>query len=151
MTLAEISIRRPVFTLVISLLILLFGAVSVSRLGVREFPSVDPPTISITTSYPGAAAEIMQAQITEPIEEAVNTVAGIETLTSNSREGVSTITAQFSLDADIEAAASDVRDAMSRVVRQLPPDVDPPIIAKADADANPIFGISLASDKRTQL
>jgi multidrug efflux pump len=150
-TLAEVSIRRPVFTLVISLLILLFGAVSVSRLGVREFPSVDPPTISITTSYPGAAAEIMQAQITEPIEEAVNTVAGIETLTSNSREGASTITAQFSLDTDIEAAASDVRDAMSRVVRQLPPDVDPPIIAKADADANPIFGISLASDSRTQL
>ncbi|MEJ1963198.1 MAG: efflux RND transporter permease subunit [Gammaproteobacteria bacterium] len=151
MTLAEVSIRRPVFTIVLSLLILLFGAVSVLRLGVREFPSVDPPTISITTSYPGAAAEIMQAQITEPIEEAVNTVAGIETLTSNSREGTSTITATFSLDTDIEAAASDVRDAMSRVVRQLPPDVDPPIIAKADADANPIFGISLASDHRSQL
>ena len=151
MTLAEVSIRRPVFTIVISLLILLFGAVSVSRLGVREFPSVDPPTISITTSYPGAAAEIVQAQITEPIEEAVNTVAGIETLTSNSREGVSSISAEFSLDTNLEAAASDVRDALARVVRNLPPDVDPPIISKADADANPIFGISLASDSRTQL
>jgi hydrophobe/amphiphile efflux-1 (HAE1) family protein len=150
-TLAEVSIRRPVFTIVISLLILLFGAVSVSRLGVREFPSVDPPTISITTSYPGAAAEIVQAQITEPIEEAVNTVAGIETLTSNSREGVGSITAEFSLDTNLEAAASDVRDALARVVRNLPPDVDPPIISKADADANPIFGISLASDSRTQL
>ena len=151
MTLAEVSIRRPVFTIVISLLILLFGAVSVSRLGVREFPSVDPPTISITTSYPGAAAEIVQAQITEPIEEAVNTVAGIATLTSNSREGVSSITAEFSLDTNLEAAASDTRDALARVVRNLPPDVDPPIISKADADANPIFGISLASDSRTQL
>lgn len=151
MTLAELSIRRPVFTIVISLLILLFGAVSATRLGVREFPSVDPPTISITTSYPGAAAEIVQAQITEPLEEAVNTVAGIETLTSNSREGVSAITAQFSLESDIEAVASDVRDAMARAVRQLPPDVDPPIVSKADADSNPIFGISLASDRRTQL
>ena len=151
MTLAEVSIRRPVFTIVISLLILLFGAVSVPQLGVREFPSVDPPTISITTSYPGAAAEIVQAQITEPIEEAVNTVAGIETLTSNSREGVSSISAEFSLDTNIEAAASDVRDALARVVRQLPPDVDPPVISKADADSNPIFGISLASERRTQL
>ncbi len=151
MTLAEVSIRRPVFTMVISLLILLFGAVSVTRLGVREYPSVDPPTISITTSYPGAAAEIVQAQITEPIEEAVNTVAGVETLTSNSREGASTITAQFSLDTNLEAAASDTRDALARVVRFLPPDIDPPIISKADADANPIFGISLASDRRTQL
>jgi multidrug efflux pump len=150
-TLAEVSIRRPVFTIVISLLILLFGAVSVPRLGVREFPSVDPPTISITTSYPGAAAEIVQAQITEPIEETVNTVAGIETLTSSSREGVSAISAEFSLDTNLEAAASDVRDALARVVRFLPPDVDPPIISKADADANPIFGISLASDRRTQL
>jgi multidrug efflux pump subunit AcrB len=118
-TLAEISIRRPVFTLVISLLILLFGAVSLPRLGVREYPSVDPPTISITTSYPGAAAEIMQAQITEPIEEAVNTVAGIVTLTSNSREGASSITAEFSLDTNIEAAASDVRDALATPTRYL--------------------------------
>ena len=151
MTLAEVSIRRPVFTIVISLLILLFGAVSIPQLGVREYPSIDPPSISITTSYPGAAAEVVQAQITEPIEEAVNTVAGIETLTSNSREGASSISAEFSLETNIEAAASDVRDALARVVRRLPPDVDPPIIAKADADSNPIFGISLASERRTQL
>jgi len=150
-TLAEVSIHRPVFTIVVSLLILLFGAVSVTRLGVREYPSVDPPTISITTNYPGAAAEIVQAQVTEPIEEAVNTVAGIDTLTSNSREGSSVITATFSLDTDLEAAASDTRDALSRVVRFLPPDVDPPILAKADADSNPIFGLSISSDHRSQL
>src|SRR6185295_13808318 len=100
----------------------ILGAVSVTRLGVREYPSVDPPTISITTSYSGAAAEVMQAQITEPIEEAVNTVAGLETLTSNSREGLSQITAEFALDTDLDAAASDVRDALARVVRRLPPD-----------------------------
>ncbi|MEJ0035966.1 MAG: efflux RND transporter permease subunit [Gammaproteobacteria bacterium] len=151
MKLAEVSIERPVFTIVVSLLILLFGAVSVTRLGVREYPSVDPPTISITTSYPGAAAEIVQAQVTEPIEEAVNTVAGIDTLTSSSREGSSVITAQFSLDTDLEAAASDTRDALSRVVRFLPPDIEPPIVAKADADSNPIFGLSLSSDHRSQL
>jgi hydrophobe/amphiphile efflux-1 (HAE1) family protein len=151
MTLAELSIRRPVFTIVISLLIVLFGAVSVTRLGVREYPSVDPPSISITTSYPGAAAEVIQAQITEPIEEAVNTVAGIETLTSNSREGASQISADFSLDTDLETAASDVRDALSRVIRNLPPDVNPPIIAKADADSTPIFGVMLSSERRTQL
>ncbi len=93
----------------------------------------------------------MQAQVTEPIEEAVNTVAGIDTLTSNSREGSSVITAQFSLDTDLEAAASDTRDALSRVVRFLPPDIDPPILAKADADSNPIFGLSISSDHRSQL
>jgi len=151
MTLAEVSIRRPVFTIVISLLIVLFGTVSATRLGVREYPSVDPPSISITTSYPGAAAEVMQAQITEPIEEAINTVAGIRTLTSTSREGASQISAEFSLDTDLETAASDVRDALARVVRSLPPDINPPVLAKADADSTPIFGITLASDRRTQL
>ena len=106
MTLAEVSIRRPVFTIVVSLLILLFGAVSVTRLGVREYPSVDPPTISITTSYSGAAAEVMQAQITEPIEEAVNTVAGLETLTSNSREGLSQITAELTVPRGMPVTAA---------------------------------------------
>src|SRR5688572_15590521 len=116
MKLAEVSIRRPVFTIVISLLITLFGAMSVTNLGVREYPAVDPPTISITTAYPGAAAEVVQAQITEPIEEAVNGVAGIKTLTSVSREGASQINAEFDLGADLETAASDVRDQLARAV-----------------------------------
>src|SRR3954453_14115074 len=100
MTLAEISLRRPVLTIVISVLITLFGGVGLTQLGVREYPAVDPPSISITTSYPGAAAEVVQAQITEPLEEAINTVAGIETLTSVSREGSSQINAEFSLETD---------------------------------------------------
>jgi multidrug efflux pump len=151
MTLAEISIRRPVFTIVVSLLIVLFGVIGLGELGVREYPAVDPPTISITTSYPGAAAEVVQSQITEPIEEAVNTVAGIKTLTSTSREGASQINAEFSLGADLDTAASDVRDQLARAVRNMPPDANPPILNKANADSNPIFGLALSSSSRSQL
>ena len=151
MTLAEISIRRPVFTIVMSLLITLSGVIGLARLGVREYPSVDPPTISITTAYAGAAADVVQAQITEPIEEALNTVAGVQTLTSNSREGASQVSAEFSLDTNLETAASDVRDQLARAVRYLPPDVNPPILNKADADSTPIFGLALSSATRTQL
>jgi hydrophobe/amphiphile efflux-1 (HAE1) family protein len=151
MTLAEISIRRPVLTIVASVLITLFGVIGLTGLGVREYPSVDPPTISITTAYVGAAAEVVQAQITEPIEEALNTVAGIKTLASTSREGASQVTAEFSLDTNLETAASDVRDQLARAVRYLPPDVNPPILNKADADSSPIFGLALSSNARTQL
>jgi hydrophobe/amphiphile efflux-1 (HAE1) family protein len=151
MTLAEISIRRPVLTIVISVLITLFGLISLSQLGVREYPAVDPPTLSMSTAYPGAAAEVMQSQITEPIEEAINTVAGIRTLTSTSREGASQVSAEFSLDTDIDTAASDVRDQVARAVRNLPPDVNPPVLNKAHADSSPIFGLALSSERRTQL
>ncbi len=151
MKIAELSIRRPVLTVVVSLLILLMGGISLFNLPIREYPAVDPPTVSITTSYPGAAADIIQAQITEPIEEAVNSVAGIVTLTSNSREGASIISAEFSLDTDLDTAASDVRDQLSRAVRSLPSDVNPPILNKANADSTPIFGIALSSQYRSQL
>jgi multidrug efflux pump len=151
MKLSELSIRRPVFTIVLSLFIVLLGSLSLARLPVREYPAVDPPTVSITTAYPGAAAEIVQAQVTEPIEEAVNAVAGIVTLTSTSREGASVITAEFSLDTDLDTAASDVRDQLSRAARYLPADVNPPILNKANADSSPIFGIALSSATRSQL
>ncbi|MFL6548669.1 MAG: efflux RND transporter permease subunit [Povalibacter sp.] len=151
MTLAEVSIRRPVFTIVVSLLILLAGMISVMQLGVREYPAVDPPTLSVSTSYPGAAAEVVEAQITEPIEEAINAVAGIRTLTSTSREGASQISAEFSLDTDLDTAASDVRDQIARAVRSLPPDANPPILNKAHADSQPIFGLALSSATRSQL
>lgn len=151
MKLAELSIRRPVLTIVISLFILLLGGISVFELPVREYPAVDPPTVSITTAYAGAAAEIVQAQVTETIEQAVNTVAGIETLASVSREGASIITAEFSLDTDLDVAASDVRDQLSRAVRRLPVDVNPPILNKSDADSSPIFGLALSSRHRSQL
>ncbi|MBX3747635.1 MAG: efflux RND transporter permease subunit [Verrucomicrobiae bacterium] len=151
MTAAEIGIRRPVLTIVIALLIVIAGIIGLTQLGVREYPAVDPPTLSINTSYVGAAAEVVQAQITEPIEEAINTVAGIRTLTSTSREGVSQVSAEFSLDTDLDAAASDVRDQVARAVRNLPPDVNPPVLNKAHADSSPIFGIALRSERRSQL
>jgi hydrophobe/amphiphile efflux-1 (HAE1) family protein len=151
MSIAEICIRRPVLTIVISLFILLAGGLSLFQLGVREYPAIDPPTLSISTAYPGAAAEVVQAQITEPIEEAVNSVAGIRTLTSTSREGASQISAEFSLDTDIDTAASDVRDQVARAVRNLPIDANPPVLNKAHADSQPIFGIVLSSEQRSQL
>lgn len=151
MKLAELSIRRPVLTIVVSLLILLMGGISLVRMPVREYPAVDPPTISITTAYPGAAADVVQAQVTEPIEEAVNSVAGIVSLTSSSREGASIISAEFSLDTDLDTAAGDVRDQLSRAARYLPADINPPILNKANADSTPIFGIALSSSSRSQL
>lgn len=151
MTLAEISIKRPVLAIVMSLFITIFGLISFSRLGVREYPAVDPPTITITTSYPGAASEVIEAQITEPLEEAINSVAGIRTLTSTSREGNSQIVAEFTLDTPLDVAASDVRDQISRAARNLPPDANPPIINKSNADSSPIFGLALSSDTRSPL
>jgi multidrug efflux pump subunit AcrB len=151
MDLAELSIRRPVLTIVVSVLITVVGVISFLNLGVREYPAVDPPTLSVSTSYPGAAAEVIEAQITEPLEEAINSVAGIRTLTSTSREGTSQITAEFTLGTDLDTAASDVRDQISRAVRNLPPDCNPPILIKSNADSNPIFGLALQSDHRSQL
>lgn len=151
MKLAEISIHRPVLTIVISVLIMAAGLISLTKLGVREYPAIDPPTLTISTNYAGAAAEVIEAQITQPLEEAVNSVAGIRTLTSTSREGSSQITAEFTIDTDLDTAASDVRDQVSRAVRNLPPDANPPILTKANADSNPLFGIALRSDRRSQL
>lgn len=148
---AEIFIRRPVLTVVLSLFITIFGCISYSRLGVREYPAVDPPTITISTTYPGAAAEVIEAQITQPLEEAINSVAGIRTLNSTSREGASVITVEFSLETDLNTAASDVRDQLSRAIRNLPADVNPPVINKSNADSSPIFGLMLSSPSRSQL
>src|SRR5688500_12871648 len=129
-SLTETIIRRPVLAIVLSVLITLFGGLSCTQLGVREYPAVDPPTITITTPYPGAAADVVEAQSTEPLEEAINSVAGIRTLTSTSREGTSQITAEFTLETPLDTAASDVRDQLSRAQRNLPPDANPPILNK---------------------
>ncbi len=151
MTLYTISIRRPVLAIVMSITIVLFGLLGFSFLGVREFPSLDPPNISVSTSYRGASAEVIESQITEPLESAVNAVDGIRTLTSTSRDGRSTVQTEFDLGTDLERAANDIRDQVSRAMRDLPPDADPPIIWKADADAFPIAGISVRSDRRNLL
>lgn len=151
MSISSISIRRPVLATVMSLAILLFGALGLSYLGVREFPSVDPPVISITTNYTGANAEIIESQITEPLEEAVSSVEGVRTISSVSRDGRSTVTVEFNLETNIEAAANDVRDKVAGAQYSLPPDTDPPIVRKSDADAFPIMFINIQSDQRSLL
>ena len=124
MSLYSLSIRRPVLAIVMSITIVLFGLIGFGQLGVREFPSVDPPVITVSTSYRGANADVIESQITEPLEDSINGIAGIRTLTSVSREGRSTITVEFDLASDIEQAANDVRDRVFRALANLPPDVD---------------------------
>ena len=151
MNFAEIFIRRPVLTLVSSLLIVLFGLIGLQYLGVRQFPAVEPPVVTVTTDYPGSNAQIIESQITEPLEQSINGISGIRTLTSVSSEGRSNITVEFTVGTDLEAAANDVRDRVSRAIRQLPPDVNPPSVAKSDADANPIIFLAVQSSKRDLL
>jgi multidrug efflux pump len=151
MNISSVSINRPVLASVISILLVLFGIVGFSFLGVREFPSVDPPIITVTTNYTGANADIIESQVTEPLEESINGIAGIRSLTSTSSDGRSTISVEFELDVDLEAAANDVRDRVSRAIKTLPPDVDPPITVKSDADASSIVAMTIQSDQRSLL
>ncbi len=151
MSLSSLSIQRPVLASVFTIVILLFGMIGMTFLGVREFPSVDPPIISVRTSYPGANSDVIETQITEPLEQAINAVPGIRTLTSTSRQGSSHITVEFELSVDMETAANDVRDKVSQARRMLPRDVDPPIVSKADADASPIMFVTVESETRNLL
>lgn len=150
-SLSTTSIQRPVLAVVMSLIIIIFGLIGFSYLGVREYPSVEPPVINVSTSYTGANAEIIESQITEPLEESINGISGIKTLTSSSRDGRSNITVEFDLGIDLETAANDVRDRVSRSLGLLPRDIDPPIVSKADADSNPIFFLNVKSEKRSML
>lgn len=151
MSLSSLSIRRPVLATVMSIVIVIFGIIGYNYLGVREYPAVDPPIVTVSTNYVGANADVIESQITEPLEESINGIAGIRTLTSVSREGRSTITVEFDLEVDMEAAANDVRDRVSRAIQRLPPDVDNPIVSKADADSSPIVFLSVSSDIRNPL
>ncbi len=148
MSLSSVSIRRPVLASVLSILIIVFGFIGYAYLGVREFPAVDPPTISVTTSYRGASADIIESQITEPLEESVNGISGIRTIVSISRDQQSTVTVEFDLGSDLDAAANDVRDRVARAVRNLPVDADPPTVAKADANATAIIMLTVQSTTR---
>ncbi len=150
-SLSSISIKRPVLAIVMSLVILIFGGIGISLLGVREYPSVDPPVINVSTSYVGANSDVILAQITEPLEEQINGIQGIKSLNSTSADGRSNITVEFEVGADLEAAANDVRDKVSGAQRSLPPDADPPVVSKADADSQPIVGVNVKSDSRSLL
>ena len=151
MNISELSIRRPVMATVLTLIILLFGLIGYTSLGVREYPSVDNPIISVSCSYPGANADVIENQITEPLEQNINGIPGIRSLSSVSRQGSSRITVEFELSVDLETAANDVRDKVSRAQRYLPRDCDPPTVSKADADASPILMVTIQSDKRSLL
>jgi multidrug efflux pump len=151
MSLSSVSINRPVLAIVMSLLIVIFGAIGFRSLAIREYPSVDPPIITVQTSYTGASADVIQSQITEPLEEGINGIAGIRNLSSTSRDGASTITVEFDLGVDLEAATNDVRDKVSSAQGRLPRDVDPPTVSKANADSSPIILSYLSSSSRTLL
>ena len=151
MNISELIIRRPVLSTVLTLIILLFGFIGYNSLGVREYPSVDNPIISVSCSYPGANADVIENQITEPLEQNINGIPGIRSLSSTSSQGSSRITVEFELSVDLETAANDVRDKVSRAQRYLPRDCDPPTVSKADADASPILMVTIGSDKRSLL
>lgn len=151
MSLSATCIRRPVLTIVMSIIVVLFGVIGFTYLGVREYPNVDPAIISVNTSYAGANANVIESQITAILEEDVSAVPGIRTINSTSREGRSSITIEFELGVDLETAANDVRDKVAGAVGNLPPDADPPVVSKADADASPIVIISVSSSSRSLL
>jgi hydrophobe/amphiphile efflux-1 (HAE1) family protein len=152
MSLPSLSLRRPVLAIVLNIVIIIFGGIGFSFLGIRDYPSIDPPIINVRTSYSGANPDIIESQITEPLEKAINGIAGIKNISSSSSQGSSNITVEFNLGEDLEAAANDVRDKVSQATRQLPQDLDaPPVVAKADANAQPILSMTVQSDTRNQL
>lgn len=152
MSLSTLSIKRPVLTIVMNVAIILFGIIGYTFLGVREFPSIDPAQISVRTSYAGANADIIESQITEPLEKAINSIDGIRNITSSSNQGSSNITIEFELEKNLEEAANDVRDKVSQAVRSLPQDIDaPPVVSKADADSEPIITMTVQSATRNPL
>lgn len=151
MNISELSIRRPVLATVFILIIFLLGIIGYTYLGVREYPNIDNPIITVSVGYPGANAEIIENQITEPLEQNINGIPGIRSLTSQSSQGSCRITVEFELSVDLETAANDVRDKVSRAQRYLPRDCDPPTVSKADADASPIIQISIQSETRSLL
>ncbi len=152
MNISEFSLRRPVFAIVLNIAIVVFGLIGYKFLGVRDYPALDPPNINVRTSYPGANAEIIETQITEPLEKAINGIAGIKNITSQSSQGSSNITVEFNLGTPLEEAANDVRDKVSQAARQLPTDLDaPPVVSKADASNDPVITLLLQSNIRNAL
>src|SRR5262245_9687424 len=146
MKLSDIAIRRPVLASMMSAALILFGAIAYTRLPVREFPDVDPPIVSVNTTLRGANPRVMESAVTDILEEELSTIPGLRTLTSSSAEETSNITLEFTLDRDLEAAAQDVRDKVSRVRGRLPQEILEPVVAKQEADAQPFFWFALSGD-----
>ncbi|MEO5985095.1 MAG: efflux RND transporter permease subunit, partial [Ferruginibacter sp.] len=152
MNISEFSLRRPIFAIVLNIAIVLFGLIGYNFLGVRDYPALDPPNIGVRASYPGANAEIIETQITEPLEKAINGIAGIKNITSQSSQGNCNITVEFNLGANLEEAANDVRDKVSQALRNLPSDLEaPPVVSKADNSNEPVVIMLLQSNARNAL
>ena len=152
MNISELSLRRPVLAMVMNVVIVLFGLIGFKFLGVRDYPAIDPPNISVRTSYPGANADVIETQVTEPLEKSINGIAGIKNITSTSSNGTSNINVEFDLSINLESAANDVRDKVSQALRSLPSDLDaPPVVSKADASSDPILSMTVQSNTRNQL
>ncbi|MBW8685734.1 efflux RND transporter permease subunit [Chitinophaga rhizophila] len=152
MSLPSLSLKRPVFAIVMNIIIVIFGLVGFNFLGVRDFPAIDPPIVNVRTSYAGANSDIIETQITEPLEKSINGIAGIKNISSSSSQGSSNITVEFELSIDLEAAANDVRDKVSQALRNLPPDIDaPPVVSKEDANSDYILSMTVQSNIRNQL
>ena len=152
MNISELSLRRPVFAIVMNIIIIVFGIIGFSFLGVRDYPAIDPPNVNVGTTYSGANADIIESQITEPLEKAINGIAGIKNITSSSSVGRSNINIEFELSVDLEAAANDVRDKVSQAVRSLPQDLtSPPVVSKADANSDAIISMTVQSNTKNQL
>jgi hydrophobe/amphiphile efflux-1 (HAE1) family protein len=152
MIISDIALKRPVGSIVLSLIIVLLGAVGFTFLGVRLYPAIDPPVITVQASYTGANAEIVESQITEPLEKSINGIEGVKSISSQSAIGSSTITVEFNLGADLEKAANDVRDKVSQAMRSLPQDIDaPPTVTKADANGDPIIMLVAESSKMNDI
>ncbi|WP_276090827.1 efflux RND transporter permease subunit [Pedobacter sp. JY14-1] len=149
MSISTISIKRPVLAIVMNLMILLFGVIGYYFLGIREYPNIDPTVVSVRTSYPGANADIIESQITEPLEKSINGIDGIRNISSSSNQGSSNITIEFNLDKNIDDAANDVRDKVSQAARSLPKDIDGnPVVSKQDANSDAVITMTIQSDKR---
>src|ERR671912_1924920 len=152
MNISELSLKRPVLAVVLNIIIVVFGIIGFKFLGVRDYPAIDPPNVNVRTSYGGANPDIIESQITEPLEKAVNGIAGIKNITSNSSVGSSNINVEFELGVDLEAAANDVRDKVSQAARSLPEDLPaPPVVSKADASSDAIISMTVQSNTRNQL
>jgi multidrug efflux pump len=151
MQLPELSVRRPVFATVLSLLILLVGAVAFNGLTVREYPQIDEPNVTVTTRFSGASSEVVESQVTKPLEDSLAGIEGVDVITSISRQESSQITVRFKLNRDPDSAAAEVRDKVGRVRQRLPQGIDEPVIAKIEADASPVVWLALSSDVHTPL
>ncbi len=152
MSLPSLSLRRPVLAIVLNIIIVVFGAIGFHYLGIRDYPSIDPPIINVRTNYAGANPDVIESQITEPLEKSINGISGIKNVSSTSSQGSSNISVEFDLGVDLEAAANDVRDKVSQSIKSLPPDIDaPPVVSKADASASPIISMTVQSSTKNPL